>query len=80
MRPSELVRSWVKAFNEHRPGDIAALGHEDAVNHQVAQDPIEGRAAIQAMLAREFAAADMAALWRTYLRKPTWRSWNGAIR
>ena len=57
MRPSELVRSWVKAFNEHRPSEIAA--HEDAINHQVAQDPVEGRAAIQGMFAREFAAADM---------------------
>jgi len=59
MRPSELVRSWVEAFNAHRPSEIAALYHEDAVNHQVAQDPVAGRAAIEAMFAREFAAADM---------------------
>ena len=59
MRASELVRSWVKAFNAHSPREIAALYHEDAVNHQVTQDPVEGRAAIQAMFAREFAAADM---------------------
>jgi len=59
MRPKELIGSWVKAFNEHNSSDIAALYHEEAVNHQVAQDPVEGRAAIQAMFAREFAAADM---------------------
>ena len=59
MRPGELVRSWVKAFNAHRPSEIAGLYHEDAVNHQVAQDPVKGRAAIEAMFAREFAAADM---------------------
>ncbi len=39
--------------------EVAAFYHEDAVNHQVTQDPVEGRAAIQAMFAREFAAADM---------------------
>jgi limonene-1,2-epoxide hydrolase len=59
MRPSELLRSWVKAFNEHGSGEIAALYHEEVVNHQVAQDPVEGRAAIPAMFAREFAAAEM---------------------
>jgi limonene-1,2-epoxide hydrolase len=58
MRPKELVRTWVQAFNERRPSEIAALYHEDAINHQVAQDPVEGRAAIGAMFAREFAAAD----------------------
>jgi len=59
MQPNELVRTWVTAFNERRPRDIAALYHEDAVNHQVTQDPVEGRAAIEAMFAREFAAAEM---------------------
>jgi limonene-1,2-epoxide hydrolase len=59
MRPKELVRTWVKAFNARKPSEIAALYHEDAINHQVAQDPVEGRAAIGAMFAREFAAADM---------------------
>jgi ketosteroid isomerase-like protein len=59
MQPKELVRSWVTAFNERSSRDIAALYHEDAVNHQVAQDPVEGRAAIEAMFAREFAAAEM---------------------
>lgn len=32
---------------------------ESAVNHQVAQDPVCGRAAIREMFAREFAAAEM---------------------
>jgi limonene-1,2-epoxide hydrolase len=59
MRPKELVRTWVKAFNERKPTEMAALYHEDAINHQVAQDPVEGRAAIEAMFAREFATADM---------------------
>jgi limonene-1,2-epoxide hydrolase len=59
MQPKELIRSWVKAFNEHKPSEIAALYHEDAVNHQVAQGRVEGRAAIEAMFAREFAAAHM---------------------
>ena len=59
MRPRELVQEWVEAFNRGNAEEVMAFYHEDAVNHQVTQDPIEGRAAIQAMFAREFAAADM---------------------
>ena len=59
MRPRELVQGWVEAFNRGNAEEVTAFYHEDAVNHQVTQDPVEGRAAIQAMFAREFAAADM---------------------
>jgi limonene-1,2-epoxide hydrolase len=38
---------------------LADLYHLDAVNHQVTQDPVEGRDAIRAMFEREFATADM---------------------
>jgi ketosteroid isomerase-like protein len=59
MRPKELVQRWVEAFNRQDVQEIAAFYHDDAVNHQIPQDPVEGRAAIQAMFARDFAAAEM---------------------
>ena len=59
MRPKGLVQRWVEAFNRHDPEEIAALYHDDAINHQITQDPVEGRAAIRAMFANEFAAAEM---------------------
>ena len=59
MRPSELVQRWVEAFNRHDAEKIADLYHEDAVNHQMPQEPVEGRAAIHAMFTRDFAAAEM---------------------
>ena len=59
MRPSELVQRWVEAFNRHDAEKIAALYHEDAVNHQMPQEPVQGRAAIHAMFTRDFAAAEM---------------------
>ena len=59
MRPKELVQAWVAAFNRGSAEEIAAFYHEDAVNHQVTQDPVEGCEAIRAMFAREFAAAAM---------------------
>ena len=59
MQPKKLVRRWVEAFNRHDAEKLAAFYHDDAVNHQIIQDPVLGREAIKAMFVREFAAADM---------------------
>ena len=44
--PKQVVRRWVDAFNAQDPEALAELYHEDAVNHQVANDPVCGAAAI----------------------------------
>lgn len=59
MRPREVVQLWIDAFNRGDAAALAALYHRDAVNHQVALEPVEGRAAIRAMFEREFGAAAM---------------------
>jgi ketosteroid isomerase-like protein len=59
MTPKDLVLIWVDRFNAGDAEGLAALYHGDAVNHQVTQEPVEGRAAIQEMFEREFATADM---------------------
>ncbi|WP_337996371.1 nuclear transport factor 2 family protein [Oleispirillum naphthae] len=62
MTPKDLVRAWVAAFNRGDADALAALYHEDAINHQVAQEPVAGRDAIRKMFARAFAAAEMVCL------------------
>ena len=59
MSPKELIETWISRFNNADADGLAELYHEDAVNHQVAQEPVKGRAAILAMFCREFAAAKM---------------------
>lgn len=59
MTPRETVEEWVRRFNTADVEGLAALYHEDAVNHQVTQAPVEGREAIRTMFEREFAHADM---------------------
>ena len=59
MQPKELVYKWVDFFNQGNANDIVELYHVDAVNHQVANDPIYGKAAIKRMFEKEFALADM---------------------
>ena len=59
MEPRDVVRRWVVAFNRRDADEMAAFYAEDAVNHQVVREPMEGRAAIRKMFANEFARAEM---------------------
>lgn len=73
-RPKEVVRAWVAVFNRADP-DALALPRgrrEPAVNHQVAQEPAEGREAIRALFAREFAAAAMVCLVENLFEDGEW--------
>jgi limonene-1,2-epoxide hydrolase len=59
MRPKDVVKAWVDAFNRGAADELADFYTEDAVNHQVPNEPVEGREAIRAMFKREFASAEM---------------------
>lgn len=70
--PKEVVRVWVEAFNRADADALAALYADDAVNHQVALEPVIGRAAIHAMFRREFAAADMVCIPENLFEDGEW--------
>lgn len=70
--PKAVVRSWIEAFNRADADALAAHYAEDAVNHQVANEPVEGRAAIHAMFEREFAAADMVCIPENLFEDGAW--------
>lgn len=72
MGPKELVTAWVAAFNRGDADEMAAFYAEDAVNHQVANEPVVGRAAIRAMFAAEFAAAEMVCLPENLFEDGEW--------
>lgn len=59
MQAKELVQTWVDAFNRADVDELAALYHADAINHQVAERPVEGRVAIREMFAAGFRTAKM---------------------
>jgi limonene-1,2-epoxide hydrolase len=59
MRPREIVKAWVEAFNRADVEALVNFYREDATNHQVAEKPVEGRDAIREMFLAGFAAADM---------------------
>lgn len=62
MRPREVVAAWVEAFNKADTQALASFYSESAINHQVAESPVEGRAAILEMFVAGFASAKMVCL------------------
>jgi len=59
MTPKELVLKWVDFFNQGNTDEIVSLYHEDAINHQVANEPVIGKKAIHNMFETEFESFDM---------------------
>jgi len=72
MRPREVVQSWVAAFNRADADELAAFYREDAVNHQVAESPVAGRAAIREMFRKGFASAEMVCLVENLFEDGEW--------
>lgn len=72
MKPRELVEQWVDAFNRADADALAGFYAEDAVNHQVAESPVEGREAIRGMFAAGFAAAKMVCIVENLFEDGEW--------
>jgi ketosteroid isomerase-like protein len=71
-RPRELVQSWVDAFNRGDADALANFYADDAVNHQVAEEPVAGRSAIREMFASGFAAAKMVCIVEQIFEDGEW--------
>ncbi|HLV68554.1 MAG TPA: nuclear transport factor 2 family protein [Polyangiaceae bacterium] len=72
LRPRAVIEQWVERFNAADIDGLAALYHDDAVNHQVANEPVTGKAAIRAMFERELAAAKMVCIVEQILEDAPW--------
>ena len=70
--PRQVVELWVRSFNAADADALASLYAEWAVNHQVAEAPVEGRAAIREMFVREFARAEMVCLVENIFEDGEW--------
>jgi ketosteroid isomerase-like protein len=54
MTPRQLVQAWVEAFNRADVDALASFYITGAVNHQVAETPVQGRENIRQMLLPRF--------------------------
>lgn len=72
MKPKELVIKWVDAFNDGDANLIADFYSENAVNHQVANEPINGKKAIKEMFQSEFSQAEMVCIIENIFEDGEW--------
>lgn len=72
MTPRQIVETWVEAFNRANTEAISALYAEDAINHQVANEPVIGKEAIRQMFETEFAAAEMVCIPENIFEDGDW--------
>ena len=72
MRPKELIKAYVEAFNRADADALANFYSETAINHQVANSPVEGRNAIRQMFVEEFATAKMVCIIENIFEDGEW--------
>lgn len=70
--PTDLVQRWVETFNKGDANALAEFYHDDAVNHQVAQQPVNGKESIRQMFATEFSNADMVCIPENIFEDGEW--------
>lgn len=72
MKPKEIIIKWVEAFNRADAYALAQFYAEDAVNHQVANEPVVGRNSIQRMFEDEFSNVKMTCLVEQIFEDADW--------
>ena len=72
MTPKDIVVQFVERFNLGDADALADLYADDAINQQVANQPVVGKAAIRAMFADEFANAEMVCIVENIFADGDW--------
>jgi len=70
--PKEILNQWVEHFNNADVESLINLYAEDAENHQVANEPVKGKAAIKEMFKKEFAQAEMTCVVENMFEDNDW--------
>jgi hypothetical protein len=72
MIPKEVLQKWIDAFNRADVETISELYAENAINHQVANEPVIGKFAIREMFTKEFSAAEMICIPENIFQDGEW--------
>ena len=67
-----MLCRWIDAFNAADLDAITSLYDDNAVNHQVANEPVVGKTAIRTMFEKEFAAAEMTCIVENIFSDGQW--------
>ena len=71
-KPKDILLQFVDAFNNADVDKITNLYDKNAVNHQVANTPVIGKAAIRQMFEQEFATAEMTCIVENIFEDGEW--------
>ena len=72
MTPKDILQKWIDAFNKADLETISDLYADNAVNHQVANDPVVGKPAIKEMFKGEFETAEMTCIPENIFEDGKW--------
>ena len=72
MTPKQVLQLFVDRFNTADADGLAELYAEDAVNHQVAKEPVAGKEQIREMFRAEFAAGPMVCIVENLFEDGQW--------
>jgi hypothetical protein len=72
MIPKEVLQKWIDAFNRADIETISELYADNAINHQVANEPVIGKFAIKEMFTKEFSAAEMICIPENIFQDGEW--------
>lgn len=72
MTTRQVLENWIDAFNKADADLISGLYADDAINHQVANDPVIGKEDIKKMFATEFASASMVCIPENIFQDGEW--------
>ncbi len=72
MTPKEVVKKWIDAFNRADVEMLSELYTEDAVNHQVANNPVTGKQAIKQMFMNDYSNAEMTCIPENLFQDGDW--------
>lgn len=72
MKPKEIVQQWIDAFNLKDINRLVEFYAENAINHQVAEEPVKGRIAIRKMFEQAFATAEMVCVVENIFEEGEW--------
>jgi limonene-1,2-epoxide hydrolase len=72
MRLKEIIREWVETFNTGDSDKMAEFYADEAINHQVNQEPTVGKRAIRQKFNEEFETADMVCIIENIFEDGDW--------
>ena len=72
MTPKEVLKIWIEAFNKADAETLSELYDHDAINHQVANQPVVGRNVIKQMFADEFSQVEMTCIPENIFQDGNW--------